>query len=119
MSRGSGSGEFVAGFLVGALAGAAMALLFAPVTGEEMRGQLREKGIELKSRAEDLSQEASKRAEDLRARGEGLLQEQRSRLQEAIDEGKQAAARKGEELLAQLNEARSSRGSDNPSEQSM
>lgn len=117
MAGGDGSGEFVAGFIVGALAGAAIALLFAPVTGDEMRSQLRERGIELKDRAGDLTLEASKRAEVVRARGESLLREQRTRFQEGLDEGKQAASRKKEDLLSQLDTARSSRGSVDLSEQ--
>lgn len=111
MSGGNGSGEFVAGFLVGALTGAALALLFTPVTGEEMRSQLREKGIELKDRAEDLTLDAGKRADVIRVKGEALLGEQRGRFREAIEEGKRAAIRKKEELLTQLEDAKSSRGS--------
>lgn len=66
MAGGDGSGEFVAGFIVGALAGAAIALLFAPVTGDEMRSQLRERGIELKDRAGILP---SRRARERRLSG--------------------------------------------------
>ena len=91
----SGGGFFV-GFLFGAFVGATLALLFAPAPGEDLRKQLREKGIELKEHAGDLSIEASKTAEELKARFE-----------EAIEDGKQAAARKKEELLAQLEAAKS------------
>jgi hypothetical protein len=62
----------------------------------------------LKDRVDDLGVEASKRAEVLKARGQTLLEEQKTRFQEAIEEGKRAAARKKEELLAQLEAARSS-----------
>jgi len=44
-------GEFMAGFLVGALVGAAAALLLAPQSGEETRTLIREKVIELGQRA--------------------------------------------------------------------
>lgn len=40
------------GFFVGALAGGAIALLFAPRSGEETRAQIREKSSELKEKAE-------------------------------------------------------------------
>ena len=106
-----GSGDFLAGFVVGSLFGAVVALLFAPTTGEEMRDQIREKSIELKDRAGDLGLEATRKAEAVKARGASLLGEQKTRFQEAIDEGKRAAARKKEELLAQLESARSSEGS--------
>ncbi|MHB1296772.1 MAG: YtxH domain-containing protein [Anaerolineae bacterium] len=102
-----GGGDFAAGFLVGALVGAAVALVLAPVSGEEMRNQLREKSIELKDKAEDLGLDAGKTVETVRAKGQALLDEQKTRFQEAIDEGRLAAQRKKEELLSQLEAARS------------
>jgi gas vesicle protein len=107
------SGDFVAGFLVGALVGAAAALLFAPMSGEETRVMIREKGVELGQRADEMSLEARKRAEELQAqakeRAETLQVQARERaetLQErvkvAVDEGKETAIKKKEELLAQV-----------------
>ena len=107
MAKEDGSGDFAAGFLFGAFVGAVLALLFAPAPGEEIRGQLREKSIELKDRAGELSVEASRRAEQLKARGQEVFDERRTRFQEAIEEGKKAAARKKEDLLAQLEAAKS------------
>ncbi len=114
MARVEGSGDFAAGFFVGALVGAAIALLLTPVSGEEMRTQISQKGIELKDRAENLSVEANKRAEGLRSRGQSMLEEQKARFQEAIEEGRQAAARKKEELIAQIEAAKPSEPSENP-----
>lgn len=102
MAQGESSGEFVAGFLFGAFVGAVLALLFAPTPGEELRGQLREKGIELKERAAELSHEASEQAETLRSKSRELIDDQKTRFQEAIEEGKKAAAVKKEELLTQF-----------------
>jgi gas vesicle protein len=85
--------DFFAGFLVGALIGAAAALLFAPQSGEETRTLIRDKGIELREQADDLSVEARRRAE--------RLQEQ---MKQAVDEGKNAAATKKEDLLSQLDQ---------------
>jgi gas vesicle protein len=102
MAQGESSGEFVAGFLFGAFVGAVLALLFAPAPGEELRGQLREKSIELKERAAELSHEASEQTEVLRAKGRALIDDQKVRFQEAIEEGKKAAALKKEELLTQF-----------------
>ena len=95
MAKNSSAGDFVAGFLFGAFIGAVLALLFAPARGEEVRDQIKEKSIELKGKAQELSGEATKKAES-------LFGEQKTRLQEAIEEGKKAAARKKEELLAQI-----------------
>ena len=66
--------EFLTGFLLGAVVGAAAALLMAPQSGEETREQIRERGIELRSRASEVGEEGRKRAEELamdaRARAE-------------------------------------------------
>jgi gas vesicle protein len=96
------SGDFVAGFLVGALVGAAAALIFAPMSGEETRGMLRERGVELGQKADEMSVEARKRAEELQIQAKeraGALQE---RVKVAVDEGKAAAIRTKEDLLAQV-----------------
>jgi gas vesicle protein len=84
MGEKASSGEFFAGFLIGALVGAAVTFLFAPHSGEETRMLIRDKGIELKDRADELSGEA------------------RVRVKEAVGEGKTAATKKKEELLSQL-----------------
>jgi gas vesicle protein len=105
--------EFLTGFLLGTVVGAAAALLLAPQSGEETREIIRERGIELKGRAgevteqsrkraEELAADARKRAEEAQERGRLVLEEQRSRLQEAVDEGKQAAQKKRDELMARL-----------------
>lgn len=104
MSKQASSFDFVAGFILGALAGALGALLFAPTSGEEFREQIKEKSIELKQRAEELGVD-TEHLEELRARGQALLEEQRARFREAIEEGKLAAARRKEELLAQFGAA--------------
>jgi gas vesicle protein len=75
---------FLTGLVVGCVTGLVLGVLLAPQSGEETREILREKGIELKARAEDLSEEG------------------RARLQEAIEEGKSAAAKKKEELAKGL-----------------
>ncbi len=85
------AGDFIAGLLVGMLAGAAAALLLAPQSGEETRTLLREKGIELGHRAEELQAEAKERAADLQ-----------TKVKQAVEEGKVTATQKKEELLSQV-----------------
>jgi hypothetical protein len=83
------------------------------MSGEETRVMIREKGVELGQRADEMSLEARKRAEELQAqakeRAETLQVQARERaetLQErvkvAVDEGKETAIKKKEELLAQV-----------------
>lgn len=64
MSEKSG-GEFFVGFVLGALAGAAAALMMAPSSGEETRQQLNEQGVALKQKAEKLAEEARMQAQRL------------------------------------------------------
>ena len=101
MSDHSG-GDFVAGFLIGALAGAAVALLMAPVEGKEIREQIKEKSIELGHLAQDIKTDPNKFAQDVSTKGKQVLEQQKTRVQEAIEEGRKAAVRRKEELLAQL-----------------
>lgn len=48
-------GDFLLGLLVGASVGAAVALLYAPSSGEETRGQIRSAADDVKGRAGDLT----------------------------------------------------------------
>lgn len=62
---GDNGGEFFLGFVVGALAGAAAALLLAPASGEDLRGQLGDKGLELKGQVQKLADDAKSQAQHL------------------------------------------------------
>lgn len=79
-------GTFLAGFVIGGLIGAAIALLYAPQSGEETRTIIKEKSIELKDKAAETAEEARARAEkafeEARARAEVAIQETRSRAEE-------------------------------------
>lgn len=48
-----GNGSFIAGFIFGALVGGILAGMWAPRSGEQTREIVRERGLELKDRAED------------------------------------------------------------------
>jgi gas vesicle protein len=74
----------VIGFLLGSTTGLIVGLLLAPQSGEETREYLRDKGIELKTRAEELSEEG------------------KVRFEEAIEEGKLAAAKKKKDMTEAL-----------------
>ncbi|MDQ6825776.1 MAG: YtxH domain-containing protein [Candidatus Eremiobacteraeota bacterium] len=97
-----GGGGFVAGFLMGALTGAALAMMIAPQTGEETRdvvfGKAREVGNAAKDASGDLREKVSSIASDLQtsasdvySRGKQVVDTARSGVGAAIDEGKTAA----------------------------
>ncbi|MFN2217168.1 MAG: YtxH domain-containing protein [Anaerolineae bacterium] len=105
MAEKNGAGDFLAGFLVGALVGAAAALLFAPMSGEETRVMIREKGVELGHRADEMSAEARKRAEELQLQAKERAEALQDRVKVAVEEGKATATKTKEDLLAQVGQA--------------
>ncbi len=84
----SGSGTVLLAFLVGAVSGAAVALLFAPAAGEETRQYLTDKARESRERALQAARE-----------GRDTLKRQKDQLTTAIERGRDAysKARAGEE----------------------
>ncbi|HNS52561.1 MAG TPA: YtxH domain-containing protein [Anaerolineae bacterium] len=91
--------DFVVGFLIGALAGAAAAILMAPKSGEETRGLLRERGIELRDHADQLGAEVRKRAEGVGVQAKERAERLQVQVRQAIDEGRSKAK---EDLLARV-----------------
>jgi gas vesicle protein len=69
--NGSSAGTVLVAFVLGAVAGAAVALLYAPVAGEETRRRLAEKARDGRDKAAELAREGreffERRREDLSA----------------------------------------------------
>lgn len=87
-------GSFLAGFVIGGIAGAVVALLFAPQSGEETRAMIKDKAIEL-------SEKASEAYEDVSTRAEALARESYNKAQMAYEDAKArlAAITKQEEKI--------------------
>ena len=81
MSRdeGAGAGSILLAFILGAVSGAAVALLYAPATGRETREFLGEKAREGRDRAADATE-----------RGRQALNQGRDTLSHAIERGREA-----------------------------
>jgi len=92
MSDSDDFGAFLAGFFVGALAGAAAALLMAPQSGEETRMLIRDKSIELKDKATVTVDEARVKADaimaDARTKAEATLADARVKADELTAQAK-------------------------------
>jgi gas vesicle protein len=76
---GGAAGSIIVSFLLGAIAGAAVALLVAPATGDEMRRILAEKAKEGRDRATDAARQ-----------GRDFVNRQRESVSSAIDRGREA-----------------------------
>lgn len=87
-NNGNSLGTVLAAFTFGAIAGAALALLYAPASGEETRRRLAERAREGRERAETVTRE-----------GREFLQRQRDNLSSAVDRGREAFEQVRKETL--------------------
>jgi gas vesicle protein len=77
--NGSSAGTVLVSFMLGAIAGAAVALLYAPAAGEETRRRLGEKAREGREKAERLARD-----------GREFFDRQRESLTTAVERGREA-----------------------------
>ena len=77
--EGAGSGSVLLAFVLGAISGAAVALLYAPASGRETREYLGEK-----------AREGRERAQAAADKGREIVQQGRETLATAIDRGREA-----------------------------
>lgn len=93
MSNDHGSTDaagYLGWFFLGAVAGAAAALLLAPKTGRETRELLAEQSGEVLNRAKATAGEAREKAGGLLEKGREYLEEQSNRLISAFEAGRAA-----------------------------
>ena len=81
-------GSFLAGFVIGGLIGAGVALIMAPASGEETRAAIADKSIELRDRAAETASDVQSRAGELASQTAQTYDEQVKRVQAAVDAGK-------------------------------
>ncbi|MBI4485884.1 MAG: YtxH domain-containing protein [Acidobacteria bacterium] len=81
-----GAGNVLLAFLLGAVSGAAVALLYAPKSGQETREYLGEKAREGRERAA----EAAARGREAVAKGREAVAQGRETLTTAIERGREA-----------------------------
>ncbi|HSL21662.1 MAG TPA: YtxH domain-containing protein [Vicinamibacterales bacterium] len=77
--EGPGGGSLIAAFVIGAMTGAAVALLLAPASGEEVRRIISDKAREGRDKAEEAARQ-----------GREFVQKQREHIVSAVDRGREA-----------------------------
>src|SRR4030043_2107027 len=96
-------GAFLAGFLVGGVIGAAVALILAPQSGEETRTLIHDRSIELKDKAVE-------KAETARIKAEAAAADARARADELVKLTQDKAAELTKKATAGQNKPQSSSG---------
>jgi gas vesicle protein len=98
----SGAGGFITGLLLGLLAGATLAMISAPHSGEDTRDILRAKAREAADRARDtagdVSETVSGQTNELLERGRLIVENARARVDGAVAYGMEAADQTRNEL---------------------
>lgn len=97
--------NFLAGMGLGALVGAATALLLAPKSGEETRQDIKNVTEELKVKADQVVKDLSESSEDLVQRSKELLESAKDKVQSAIETGRSTMAQKKEEIIEEMESA--------------
>lgn len=82
--------SFKNGFVLGALVGGIVGVLFAPRPGRQSRERFKVFRSEFPARAEDFMATASEAAKDVKTVWSGFMAEKKAEVKHAIDEGKAA-----------------------------
>lgn len=98
-------GSFLGGFFFGGLAGAVIALLYAPQTGEETRDMIKEKSIEINETISTTVEEAYTKAQEAAAEAKKLADEYTTLVKDKGGE----AIQKGQVILNEQKEKQTSR----------
>jgi gas vesicle protein len=87
--HGHGTCTVMMSFLLGGLAGAAVALLMAPQSGEETRRRLGEFRDDVKDRADEYLHEAREKVDDAIERGKDMAHDAREKVDDTVERGKE------------------------------
>lgn len=96
--------NFLAGMGLGALIGAATALLLAPKSGNETRQDIMNATEDMRSKASKAVHEISQSSEELVKRSRELLESTKGRVQHAVESGRQAMQSKQEQISEEAEE---------------
>jgi gas vesicle protein len=85
-----GAGTVLLAFILGAVSGAAVALLYAPASGRETREYLGDKAAEARARAAEAAARSREALTDAASKGRDALNQGRETLNTAIERGREA-----------------------------
>ncbi len=88
MSQNNSAGNVLMAFAIGAIAGAAVALLYAPASGEETRRKLAQKARDSREKAEAIARDSRE-----------FISRQRETLATAVEKGREAFQQARKETL--------------------
>lgn len=101
--------KFITGLLIGGLAGAAAAMLYAPQSGDDTRQMIRNTALDAKVRAQDTLQKAqdqvSSTVDDVQQRVSSMTDEMRSKASKLKDVGSDMMQEQRSTLKSGMNEA--------------
>lgn len=100
IQRDTGGG--VGSFVLGALVGAGLALLFAPKSGAETQEELKEQARKLRVVAEERVREAQRQLEERLEEAREGMQARYDEVREAVEQGRTAATEARAELTEKL-----------------
>ncbi|HOG16432.1 MAG TPA: YtxH domain-containing protein [Syntrophales bacterium] len=82
--------DYIKGFLIGGLIGAALGILYAPKSGKETREEICRTTQDLLDKAKAQYEDKRRKVEELANREKELLAESKRRLKKAVDAGVEA-----------------------------
>jgi Gas vesicle protein len=100
-------GSILAGVVIGLAVGGTLALLFAPKSGKELRGDIEEALEGVKERTEQVLDDLQESAANLRDRSRTLLDSTRENIVRSVEVGKEAYVQKKQELTGKLEDGAS------------
>ena len=94
--RGACVGTVLISLLAGAAVGSGLALLFAPKSGREMRGQIKDLSDDSVSKIKEYATDAQGKIKSTYEEGKELVKEKQTIISSAIEAGKEAMERERE-----------------------
>lgn len=92
----------LASFATGAALGAGLALLYAPKSGRELRGEIADLSKDLAEKVKDFSKDAQEQIKHIINEGRESISEQKAIFSSAIEAGKEAMQKEKQRLNSEV-----------------